>query len=147
MSLDADHLIDRRRLKRRLTLWRLIAVAAAVVAVLAIAGRAGDLAQGDYVARFDVDGIIFDDRARDETLKELAENDAVKAVVVRIDSPGGTVVGGEALYRGLRAIAEKKPVVAVIGEMGTSAAYMAAMATEYVIARSGSVTGSIGVLM
>jgi protease-4 len=66
---------------------------------------------------------------------------------VRIDSPGGTVVGGESLYRNLRKVAESKPVVATIGQMGTSAGYMTALGADHIVARSGTLTGSIGVIL
>jgi protease-4 len=66
---------------------------------------------------------------------------------VRIDSPGGTTVGGEALYHGLRRVADKKPVVATIRTLGTSAGYLAALAGHRIIARESSLTGSIGVLV
>ena len=66
---------------------------------------------------------------------------------MHIDSPGGTVVGGETLYIHLRKVAEKKPVVAVIDNMATSAGYMAAIAADQIFARQSSITGSIGVII
>jgi len=100
--------------------------------------------QGDHIARLWVDGIIRDDALRDEMINELRKDDQVKAVIVRINSPGGSVVGGEALYRSLRTLAEKKPVVAVMGEVAASAGYMTALAADYIVAREGTITGSIG---
>lgn len=151
MARDPADVVDRRRLKRRLNVWRLVAVAAVVGAVIALAGRYDDgkLPGGftDRIARLDVSGIILDDPARDDALAETADDEAVKALIVTIDSPGGTFVGGEALYKSLRAVAEKKPVVAVMGGTATSAAYMTALGADYVVARNGTVTGSIGVIM
>lgn len=145
MSLDADQAMDRRRLKRRLTVWRIAAVVAVVVAVVAAVGRFG--VGANHVARLVVGGIILDDPWRDDALAEIAEDDNAKALIVRIDSPGGTMVGGEALYTGLRAVAGKKPVVAVMGGTATSAAYMTALGADHILARAGSVTGSIGVIL
>ena len=145
MSLDADQAMDRRRLKRRLTVWRIAAVVAVVVAVVAAVGRFG--VDANHVARLLVGGIIIDDPWRDDALAEIAEDDNAKALIVRIDSPGGTMVGGEALYAGLRAVAGKKPVVAVMGGTATSAAYMTALGADHILARAGSVTGSIGVIL
>jgi len=105
------------------------------------------LFDGEHIARLDVSGLIIEDRWRDELIQELADDDKVKAVIVTINSPGGTIVGGENLYLGLRALAEEKPVVSVMGSTGTSAAYMTAIATQRIFAREGSLTGSIGVLM
>ncbi len=147
MSLDADRIVDRRRLKRRLTFWRLTAVAALVLAAVAFAGTLNGVAEKDHVARLKVEGIILDDTWRDEALAGLAEDDRVKALLIRIDSPGGTVVGGEALYKSILAVARKKPVVAVLGGTAASAAYMAALGAERIFAREGTVTGSIGVIM
>ena len=145
MALDADHILERRRYKRRLAFWRVAAVVALVAAVAATVGRIEG--GGDYVSRLDVDGLIFDDRDRARALAELTRDDGALALIVRIDSPGGTVVGGEALYRNLRAVAEKKPVVAVMGGTATSAGYMAAIGADHIVASPGSLTGSIGVLL
>ncbi|BBK29432.1 signal peptide peptidase A [Stella humosa] len=142
-----DALIDRRRLKRRLGIWRVVAVLAVLAAALLAVDSEGDLFGRPYVARVWVTGFISDDSARDEAIRKLAEDDEVRAVVVRIDSPGGAVGGGEGLYRALSALAEKKPTVAVIDSLGTSAAYMAALAGERIFVRDSSVTGSIGVIM
>jgi protease-4 len=149
MSLETDALIDRRRLKRRLGAWRTIAVLALIAAVLLVLTRTATDApwKKSYIARFDINGIISEDRERDETLSRLANNNAVRALIVHIDSPGGTVVGGENLYRELRQIAEKKPVVAVMGTLATSGGYMTAIGADYILARSGTITGSIGVIL
>jgi len=147
MSLDADYIVDRRRLKRRLLFWRLFAVLSLTVVATLIALRFDTAEFGDSIARLNVSGIIVEDIDRDVALLELAEDNNVRALVVRIDSPGGTVVGGESLYRSLRAVADKKPVIAVMGTTATSAAYMTAIAADYIVAREGSITGSIGVLM
>jgi protease-4 len=147
MSIDADWLIDRRRLKRRLTWWRVVAVVGVVVALVAALGRVGGFVERAHVARIDVDGLIADNEDRDQALSDVAENRAAKALIVRINSPGGTVVGGEALYRRLRQVGEKKPVVAVMGELATSAAYMTAMGSDYIFAHDGTLTGSIGVIL
>ena len=145
MTLDADHILERRAYKRRLAFWRVTAVVALVLAVGAAAGRFH--AGGDYVSRLDVDGIILSDTSRARALADLTLDDGARALIVRIDSPGGTVVGGETLYRNLRAVAEKKPVVAVMGGTATSAGYMAAIGADHIVANPGSLTGSIGVLL
>lgn len=147
MSVDSDWLVDRRRLKRRLTVWRVVAVVGVVAAIAAALGRFGMLIGRAHVARLDVQGIIVEDRDRDQALADLANDSSVKALIVRIDSPGGTVVGGETLYRRLRQLAEKKPIVAVMGEIATSAAYMTAIGSDYIVAHDGTLTGSIGVIL
>ena len=148
MSMDADAIADRRRLKRRLVLWRLLAIVAIVAAVGFPYWRDGaGLALGDRVAQIDVVGVITDDENRLQAIRRLGTDPSVKAVIVRIDSPGGTVVGGEELYRALRDVAASKPLVAVIGGTGASAGYMTALAADRILARENSITGSIGVVL
>jgi protease IV len=148
MSLETDSLIDRRRLKRRVSVWRTIAVLAVLIAAIVVLNRTKEAPwQKSYVARLDVSGIIGQDRERDATIERIAKDGAARALIVHINSPGGTVVGGENLYRELREVAETKPVVAVMGTLATSGGYMTALGADYIIARSGSITGSIGVIL
>ena len=144
---DPAEIVDRRRLKRHLIIWRIAAVIAVVSAALVALSDYNDTGFTEHVARLKVSGIILNNPARDRALREAARRDAVKALIVEIDSPGGTFVGGEALYNQLRSLAQVKPVVAVMGGTATSAAYMAAIGTNWVFARNGTVTGSIGVIM
>lgn len=157
MSTDTDLLMERRKSRRRALVWKLVAVvlAVALLGTWAVGDRAKMVTQGGKpslfdghrIARVEITGLIVEDRWRNALLEELADDDAIKAVIVYINSPGGTVVGGEDLYKGLRALGESKPVVAVMGSTATSAAYMSAIATERIFAREGTVTGSIGVIM
>ena len=146
MSLDPDALIDRRRLKRKLRWWQ-AATLVAVALTIVIALQASDLLlERDKVARLRVGGLITEDHTRDALLANIAEDTSVRALIVHLDSPGGTVVGGEDLYRSLRVVGEQKPVVTVMGTVAASAAYMTAVAGDRVFAREGTITGSIGVL-
>jgi protease-4 len=147
MSVDSDWLVDRRRLKRRLTWWQAIAVIGIVAAIIAAVSRFDAWIHRAHVARIDIEGVIVADSDRDQALSDLADDDSARALIVRIDSPGGTVVGGEALYSRLRQIAEKKPIVAVMGEVATSAAYMTAIGSDHIVAHDGTLTGSIGVIL
>ena len=147
MSFEADMLVDRRRLKRRLSLWRAAAVVALVALIVLLAGGPRVLSGRDQIARFNVEGVILEDEKRDELLEKLAADDSIKALIVRIDSPGGTVVGGETLYLSLRAVAARKPVAVVMGTTATSAGYMVALGGDMILAHEGTVTGSIGVIL
>ncbi len=149
MSSDADLLADRRSLRRKLTLWRLLAVVgvlgAAVVAGLAWTGRTpGSLSQA-HIARVTISGFISGDRRTLELIKSL-ENSRAAAVLIKIDSPGGTVSGSEALYDALRRLAAKKPMVAVVDGLAASGGYIAAIGSDRIVARQSSLVGSIGVL-
>lgn len=148
MAFDPDRLIERRRLKRGVIIWRTLAIVALVVLAIVSVVRFGyDGALGDHVVRLWVDGIVLDDPSLEAALDKVAEDAAAKAVIVRIDSPGGTATGGESIFLALRRVAEKKPVVAVMGTTATSGAYMVAIAADHVLARVSSITGSIGVIL
>jgi len=147
MALDVDLLLDRRRLKRRLILWRTLAVIACIVAVLAGLRGAGIGGGGAHIARLNINGIITEDHKLLQAVRAVADDNSVKAMIVSIDSPGGSVSGGEALYRAISVVAAKKPVVAVMGGLAASAGYMIAMPTNRVFASESTITGSIGVLM
>lgn len=147
MLLDADQVIDRRRLKRSLVLWRVVGVVAIVAVIVAVAGRGGVFFSRDYVARLEVGGFILDDPWRERALADLADDPRARALLVRIHSPGGTMVGAETLFRALRRVAEDKPVVAIMGELSTSAAYFVALGADHIIGRAGTLTGSIGVIL
>jgi protease-4 len=148
MSIDPDQIVDRRRLKRRVTAWRTLAIVTiAGLLFLLVQEQVGDRIAGDHVAWLEIRGIITEDRYRQETLRKLADNERSRALIIYIDSPGGTTYGGEELFLELRKIGKEKPVVAVIGTLGTSAGYLVALAAERIYARTTSITGSIGVLL
>ena len=149
MSLDADAIVDRRRLRRKLTFWRL---AAAAILLLAVAGAVflwvpGNrlVPSGAYISRIHITGLIRDNRARVEALARLAKSRA-KAVIVHIDSPGGTTAGSQQLYDSLRALQAEKPMVVVVDGLAASGAYIAALSCDHIIAHDTSLVGSIGVL-
>lgn len=144
--MEADAILDRRRLKRRLVAWRTLAILALIGVVAALTFRYA-IPIGDHVARLNVDGLIVEDPDRDEALSELVDDDSARALIVHINSPGGTTAGSEALFHELRHVAEKKPVVAVIGTIGASGGYIVAVAANRIFARETSLTGSIGVLV
>jgi protease-4 len=146
MTATADMILERRRIRRRLAFWRIAAIVAFALAVLALLPRGEGPAQQDHVARITVDGVIFDDSDRLAAIRKIAETDAAKALIVQIASPGGTVVGSEALYVALRKVAETKPVVAIVGEIAASGGYITAIAADYIVTRQNSITGSIGVI-
>lgn len=147
MSLESDLILDRRRLTRRLVFWRSFAVVA-VVAALLVAFRIehGPLA-GAHLARLSVTGIITEDRKLTEAVDAIAKDDGVKALIVSINSPGGSVAGGESLHDAIARVAAKKPVVAVMGGLAASAGYMVALPAHRIFAREATLTGSIGVLL
>lgn len=146
MSLETDLLLDRRRLQRRLWFWRGFAVTAVLALALLTLGKSGAV-QRSHVARLDVSGIITENRKLTEAVARLATDGSVKALVVYVDSPGGSVAGGESLHDAIALVAAKKPVVSVMGGTAASAGYMVAVPAARIFARAATLTGSIGVLL
>jgi protease-4 len=147
MSLETDLLLDRRRLKRRLIFWRVFSVLAVVVAVLVGLRGAGLTPSGAHIARVSIKGLITEDRKVTEAIDALADNNQVKALIVSIDSPGGSVAGGETLHDAIARVAAKKPVVVTMDGLAASAGYMVAVPAHRIFAREATLTGSIGVLL
>ena len=149
MSLDADLIVDRRRIRRKLTFWRVVAVLVAIAAVVALAATARRsevlTAGSDYIARVKITGLIRNDQERVNSLQRLAKSRA-KAVIVHIDSPGGTTAGSEQLHSALRQVAAAKPLVVVVDGLAASGGYIAAMSADHIVAQGTSLVGSIGVL-
>src|SRR5882724_2003263 len=151
MSSDADFIVDRRRMRRKLTFWRIVAV---LVAIIAVVGG-GWLASGHHdeimggpggsIARISIEGLIRASRPRAEALDRLAKSNA-KAVIVHINSPGGTVAGSEELYDSLVKVKAKKPLVVVVDGLAASGGYIAAIASDRIMAQQSSIVGSIGVI-
>ena len=155
MSLLPDNFAALLYLKNQCRKWKNIAFLMIIISFLLFfklaskSSDSGDIENdaSDYIATIKIDGIIFDDDYRTKILKKLATQNNIKAVIVNIDSPGGGVVGSEILYNNLREIAKHKPIITVMGSMAASGGYMAAIASDYIIARNGTLTGSIGVII
>src|SRR3954451_5927832 len=150
MSLDSDVIVDRRRIRRKLTFWRVAAVLVAIAAIItvgvvAIPGGRSTLATSGSIARVNIDGLIRSDNDRVEALERLEKSRAA-AVVVHINSPGGTTAGSEQLYDALMRLKAKKPLVVVVEGLAASGGYISAIAADYIVAQQSSLVGSIGVL-
>src|SRR5580658_2283775 len=150
MSLDADLIVDRRRMRRKLTFWRVIAIGVIVLAVAGVAAlgsnRAGFTGVRPYIARVTIEGLIRGDRDRVQALDRLARSSLARAVIIHVDSPGGTTAGSEQLYDSLSRLREKKPIVIVVDSMAASGGYITALAADHIVAQQTSLVGSIGVL-
>lgn len=144
---DPVHAIPATRAVRRSRgRWRIFAFLALALAVLLGLARFGPEISppGEAIARVEIDGTITTSNERLERLKAIAEDDGIRAVIVAINSPGGTTAGGEELYEALRSLSAAKPTIAVVHELGASAAYMTALGAEHIFARRLSIVGSVG---
>ena len=151
MTTNIDHVLDRRSLRSKVTFWRIAALVGLAAMFIAIIGWAGAFSglgsHGPHIARIPITGTITEDRALLALLKEVKENDNVKGVVLSINSPGGTTVGGEAIFNAVRELAETKPTATSVGTLAASAGYMIATASDHIVARHSSIIGSIGVII
>jgi protease-4 len=149
MSSSSDYMVDRRRLRRKLGFWRIAAIGAALLAALVAVAKFSGLdtieKAAPHIARLSIEGIITGDEDTIQLIKDIGDSKA-SAVLLRIDSPGGTTAGAEKLYLELRKLAEKKPVVAVVGTLAASGGYIAAIGADEIVVRGNSLIGSIGVL-
>lgn len=148
MSLDVNGLVERRRLRRRIGFWRIAALVLAAVVIVVAGYRFSGLVPSTssaHVARVNLNGVILGSDERQKMFESIGKSGA-KAVLIEIDSPGGGVTASEELFGDIRKLAETRPVVAVIGSVAASGGYIAALATDRIIAHKTSITGSIGVL-
>lgn len=150
MAQNVDEIIDRRRLRRKVTFWRLaslIVLAAFLIALFAASGLGEKLSDkgSDHIARLKISGVITNDQPTLDLIEDLKKKKRVKAVILDISSPGGSTVGGEAIYEALRDLAAEKPVASSVGTLAASAGYMIACASDHIVSRRTSMVGSIGV--
>jgi len=147
---EAELIVDRRRLRRRLVMWRIVACLAIIAALVGLAlGASGFESikkRSDHVARLRISGMITGDQPTLDLIEEIGKSTTAKALIVRIDSPGGTTVGSEAIYEALRDVSKAKPVVAVMDTVAASGGYITAVAADRIVARGNTITGSIGVI-
>src|SRR5919199_180213 len=150
MSVDAEMIADRRRLLRKLSFWRVLSILALIAADrgggLGRRGRSPVGGASQQIARISVDGFIAGSQRTSDLFKRVGDAGSVSGVVISINSPGGTTTGAEELYRGIRQLAEKKPLVAFVDGTAASGGYITAIAADYIVARETSLIGSIGVL-
>lgn len=159
MSLPSDNYTALLHLRDQARKWKNIAFVTIIAALLIITkislsspdaandGEALNQSSSDYIASINVEGIIFSDNYRSKIIKKISEQKNIKAVIVNINSPGGGIVGSENLYNEIRKLSKAKPTVIVMDEVAASGGYMASLASDHIIARHGTLTGSIGVIL
>jgi protease IV len=149
MAEETEIVLDRRRLRRSLTMWRALGLGALALAVGAMvlgSDTLSSLARPHHIARVSIEGTITESRDQLRMFDKIAKDDRVAALLVFVNSPGGTTTGGEAIYEALRTISKTKPVVAQFGTVAASAGYIVGMGADHIVARGNTITGSIGVI-
>jgi len=149
--LFADYLAERSILLRKLSYWRIAAFAALILGIavtgLRLLGPDASLGFTPHIARFAIEGVITGDRETLKLIQKIEDSKTAEAVLITIDSPGGTTSGAEQLYDAIRRLSAKKPTVAVIGSMAASGGYIAALGADRIIALGNALVGSVGVLV
>lgn len=153
MVIPPDYLIERKHNKRKLTLWKLIAIFLFVALIIIVIVKRQEnstssqyIGSGKYIASVLIDEIIFEDAKRDKKLEKIIDDERISALIVNVNSPGGTVVGSEKIYNILRKISAKKPVAIVMGTIAASGGYLISLGGDYIVSHNGTITGSIGVI-
>lgn len=106
-----------------------------------------DLGSGEKVGVVPITGVIADARETLEQLKRFREDEDIKAIVIRVDSPGGVVGPSQEIYRAVARTRETKTVIASMGAVAASGGYYAIAAADGIVANPGTITGSIGVIL
>ncbi len=151
MIFDTDHALERRQMRRKLSIWRIVAILSLILLVsfagYSIVAKSPDMKrQSPHIAKLNIDGVILGEQRKLDLIKKLEESDAVKGVILTVNSPGGSTSGGEAMYEALTKLAKKKPLVTSMDGIATSAGYMISLPAERIFARRSTITGSIGVI-
>lgn len=151
MKMFPEYIIERKKDKMQIRKWKITVLILVVLALFLNArnfiGQAKISSGNDHIGLVLIEDIIYEDGNRDKKLEEISEEERVKALIVYVNSPGGTVVGAERIYNILRKIAVKKPVVIVMGTLAASGGYLVSLGGDYIIAHNGTITGSIGVIL
>lgn len=151
MTITPEYLIERKQNKFSLRLWKMLTILMLILLVIFVNRQFQEpaeqvLGSSNYIASVLIEDIIFEDSKRDDRLKKIISDDQIKALILNVNSPGGTVVGAEKIYNILRKISAKKPVVVVMGTLAASGGYLISLGGDYIVSHNGTITGSIGVI-
>lgn len=156
MSFLPDRLIENLKLKKSLFLWRTLAALILIAALLLFSylqyggkftASNSPYINSPYIGRLSINGFIGDNIERDNKIRALKNDKNIKALILRVNSPGGSIVGSESLYKALSDLGSAKPIVVVMESLAASGGYMISLVANYIIAHTGTITGSVGVIM
>lgn len=132
-------------MKKILIFFGIIFVLIAILSLMLALNRTGSL--GEKVALVRVTGVILDSTDIIEELRDYSKNNSIKAVVIRVDSPGGAVAPSQEIYEEILKIKEKKKIIISMGTVAASGGYYISAPADKIVANAGTLTGSIGVIM
>jgi protease-4 len=143
-------LIERLHSRSQLQKWRNISVILIVILLFMafkFLGTEENIGREHYIARINFDNVIESNNYMYNKLENIRKDNTIEGVVIHVNSPGGEVVASEVIFNKLRRINEIKPIVVVMGNLAASGGYMVSLASDYIIAGNGTITGSIGVIL
>jgi protease IV len=148
MTISSDILLyERNKNISKLNKWRYMVFILLLVLIFVTTKNYPKNNQSDFIAKVTIEGVIFHNPELIKKIEALGSNNSVKAIILYINSPGGTAFAGEELYIALKKLKAKKPVVSVLGTVAASGGYMVALGSDHIIARNMTITGSIGVIL
>lgn len=133
--------------RRRLFFWRTISfITVAIIVYLSFENKEKS-SSNDYIANYNISGLLISADEIIEDLEELKLNNEVNSIIISVDSPGGTTVSAEEIYLKLKEVSLVKPTVIVMRNIATSGAYLLSLGGDVIFSRENTITGSIGVLL
>jgi protease-4 len=138
--------IQPKKSKKELWMWRIIAAIVIFSIFSQYSGNKKQDVKENCIVKTQIYGPISYDNEMLSRIEDLQKNKKVKGVLIQLNSPGGDVVGAEAVYKAIKNLKSEKPVVVSIQSLAASGGYMAAMAADHIVAYEGSILGSIGVV-
>lgn len=149
MALTKVQIFENLSYRSKLRFWRILSyiLILSLIFTFSYDFKNSKLVKTPHIAKIDIEGIILEDHIRDEKIRKLAEDPKVEAVIMHVNSPGGSLVGAEDIYEAISFVKKQKPVAVTMGTMATSAGYYISLAGDRIFARNGTLTGSIGVIL
>lgn len=133
--------------RRRLFFWRTISFITVAIIVYLLFENQEKSSSNDYIANYNISGLLISADEIIEDLEELKSNNKVNSIIISVDSPGGTTVSAEEIYLKLKEVSLVKPTAIVMRNIATSGAYLLSLGGDVIFSRENTITGSIGVLL
>jgi len=133
--------------RRRLFFWRTISLITVAIIVYLSFENQEKSSSNDYIANYNISGLLISADEIIEDLEELKSNNEVNSIIISVDSPGGTTVSAEEIYLKLKEVSLVKPTAIVMRNIATSGAYLLSLGGDVIFSRENTITGSIGVLL
>ena len=153
MNFDSEHLTTISILRKKINNWRNICLFIILIFLSVIFFSVNNqdinkiLIKPNSIVRITVEDVLIKDKYRDQVLENIKDNKNIAAILLKINSPGGDIVVSEELLYKFKEIAKSKPLVVAMESVAASGGYLVSLAADHIIARSGTITGSIGVIM